>query len=278
MLDYTKHLDKFSERHVGPSKDDVNLMLNELGYSSLSDFTKDVIPASIMSDSDLELKEGVTEQDALKILKSYASQNKNFKSYLGNGYYGTITPGVIKRNILENPGWYTAYTPYQPEVSQGRLEMLMNFQQMIIDLTGMEIANASLLDESTAAAEAMMLAYKYSNRKKNTLCIQNSCQATTGLLLLLCIQSKFQEDTPMHKLDDVLYTGVATATGGRGGKAESDDGRLTTDLSVPKGLGGDDGPGTNPEQMFAAGYAACFIGAMKFVGGQEIADQCDAVL
>ena len=158
MLDYTKHPDKFSERHVGPSKKDVNLMLDELGYSSLSAFTKDVIPASIISDSDLKLKKGVSEQDALKILKSYASKNKNFKSYLGNGYYGTITPGVIKRNILENPGWYTQYTPYQAEIAQGRLEALLNFQTMISDLTGMDIANASLLDEATAAAEAMSMA------------------------------------------------------------------------------------------------------------------------
>ena len=165
MNDYTKHPDKFSQRHVGPSDDDVILMLNELGYSSLSEFTKEVIPESIMFDSKLNLDEGVGEQEALKILKSYASKNKNHKSYLGNGYYGTITPGVIKRNILENPGWYTQYTPYQAEIAQGRLEALLNFQTMISDLTGMDMANASLLDEATAAAEAMTMSAEINKRK-----------------------------------------------------------------------------------------------------------------
>ena len=153
MNDYTKHPDKFSQRHVGPSDDDVVLMLKELGYSSLSDFTKDVIPNSILSNSDLDINEGVSEQEALQLLKSYASKNTIYKSYLGNGYYGTITPGVIKRNILENPGWYTQYTPYQAEIAQGRLEALLNFQTMVSDLCGMDIANASLLDEATAAAD-----------------------------------------------------------------------------------------------------------------------------
>jgi len=169
MNDYTKHPDNFSQRHVGSSNKDVNLMLDELGYSSLSDFTRDVIPDSIMSNSNLNLKQGVSEQEALQLLKSYASKNKNFKSYLGNGYYGTITPGVIKRNILENPGWYTQYTPYQAEIAQGRLEALLNFQTMISDLTGMDIANASLLDEATAAAEAMSMACNALRGKRSTL-------------------------------------------------------------------------------------------------------------
>ena len=157
MNDYAKHPDIFTKRHIGPSDDDVGLMLNELGFSSMSEFINNVIPDSIVFNSSLKVGDGVGEQEALKILKSYASKNKTFKSYLGNGYHGTITPGVIKRNILENPGWYTQYTPYQAEIAQGRLEALLNFQTMISDLTGMDIANASLLDEATAAAEAMSL-------------------------------------------------------------------------------------------------------------------------
>ena len=114
----------------------------------MSEFINNVIPDSIVFNSNLKVGDGVSEQEAIKILKSYASKNKVFKSFLGNGYHGTITPGVIKRKILENPGWYTQYTPYQAEIAQGRLEALLNFQTMISDLTGMDIANASLLDLS----------------------------------------------------------------------------------------------------------------------------------
>ena len=158
MTKYTNHPDIFTQRHVGLSDDDVISMLDELGFSSMSEFINNVIPDSIVFNSNLKVGDGVSEQEAIKILKSYASKNKVFKSFLGNGYYGTITPGVIKRNILENPGWYTQYTPYQAEIAQGRLEALLNFQTMISDLTGMDIANASLLDEATAAAEAMSMA------------------------------------------------------------------------------------------------------------------------
>ena len=179
MNDYTKHPDKFTQRHVGPSDDDVVFMLNELGYPSLSEFTKAVIPKSIMFDSKLNLDEGVGEQEALQILKSYASQNKNYKSYLGNGYFGTITPGVIKRNILENPGWYTQYTPYQAEIAQGRLEALLNFQTMISDLSGMDIANASLLDEATAAAEAMSMACNALRGKRSTFVLLDDINQQT---------------------------------------------------------------------------------------------------
>ena len=171
MTDYAKHPDIFTKRHVGPSDDDVISMLGELGFSSMSEFINNVIPDSIAFDSNLKVGDGVSEQEAIKILKSYASKNKVFKSYLGNGYYGTITPGVIKRNILENPGWYTQYTPYQAEIAQGRLEALLNFQTMISDLTGMDIANASLLDEATAAAEAMSMACNALRGKRSTIAL-----------------------------------------------------------------------------------------------------------
>ena len=171
MSKFTKHPDIFTERHVGPSDDDVASMLDELGFPSMSEFINNVIPDSIAFTSDLEIGDGAGEQEALKILKSYASKNKILKSYLGNGYHGTITPGVIKRNILENPGWYTQYTPYQAEIAQGRLEALLNFQTMISDLSGMDIANASLLDEATAAAEAMSMACNALRGKRSTIAI-----------------------------------------------------------------------------------------------------------
>ena len=171
MSKYQKHPDIFTERHIGPSDDDIALMLNDLGFSSMSEFINNVIPDSIVLNSRLNVGDGIGEKEALKILKSYASKNKVFKSYLGNGYYGTVTPGVIKRNILENPGWYTQYTPYQAEIAQGRLEALLNFQTMVSDLTGMDIANASLLDEATAAAEAMSMACNALRGKRSTLAI-----------------------------------------------------------------------------------------------------------
>jgi glycine dehydrogenase len=169
----------FSSRHIGPRNQDITNMLKVINCKSIDELIKKTVPSKILFDSPLKLKPGMSEEFN-KINMQLLSLKNNFnKTYIGLGYYGTITPSVILRNILENPGWYTAYTPYQPEVSQGRLEMLMNFQQMIIDLTGMEIANASLLDESTAAAEAMMLAFKQSNKKKFTFCIQNSCHPQT---------------------------------------------------------------------------------------------------
>ena len=169
----------FASRHIGPRNEDLSLMLETINCNSIEDLINKTVPSNILSSSSLNLKPGMSEEFNKTNMQLLSIKNNFRKTYIGMGYYGTITPSVILRNILENPGWYTAYTPYQPEVSQGRLEMLMNFQQMIIDLTGMEIANASLLDESTAAAEAMMLAYKYSNKKKNTFCIQNNCHPQT---------------------------------------------------------------------------------------------------
>ncbi|EKR75248.1 glycine dehydrogenase [Leptospira noguchii str. 2006001870] len=162
----TDPLDTFPRRHIGPDLQQTAEMLKELGLSSVEELINKSVPAGIRLKKSLDLPKASTEHKILQDLKGIASQNQVFRSYIGAGYYSCIIPGVIQRNILENPGWYTAYTPYQAEISQGRLEALLNFQTMIIDLTGLEISNASLLDEGTAAAEAMFLAY--SVRKNET--------------------------------------------------------------------------------------------------------------
>ncbi|MDV2858334.1 aminomethyl-transferring glycine dehydrogenase [Oceanimonas smirnovii] len=156
----------FTGRHIGPSEQEVAAMLAAVGAESLDDLIKQTVPASILNDQPLGIGAPRTEQEALRYLKSLASQNKVCKSYIGMGYHDTHVPLVIQRNVLENPGWYTAYTPYQPEIAQGRLEALLNFQQMTQDLTGLPLASASLLDEATAAAEAMALARRVSKNKK----------------------------------------------------------------------------------------------------------------
>lgn len=156
---------EFVSRHIGPRAADTAAMLQQLGYDSLEALGASVIPDSIKDTSVLELTAGLGEAQALARLKAIAAQNQQFASHIGQGYYGTHTPAPILRNLLENPAWYTAYTPYQPEISQGRLEALLNFQTLISDLTGMEIANASLLDEATAAAEAMTFCQRLSKNK-----------------------------------------------------------------------------------------------------------------
>ena len=157
----------FISRHIGPNATETKHMLRSLGATSLEDFIAKVVPEKIRSKRRLELKPAMPERTALSYLRKAAERNEVFTSMIGMGYYGTVTPKVILRNILENPGWYTAYTPYQAEVSQGRLEALLNFQQMIMDLTGLDIANASLLDEATAAAEAMGMARRVSKSASN---------------------------------------------------------------------------------------------------------------
>src|SRR5687768_9925373 len=151
--------ESFVSRHVGPDENDVAEMLKTLGFQSLDALIDATIPQKIRLRGGLDLPKGMTEPEVLSYLRSMASKNQVFRSFIGMGYSDCITPPVIQRNILENPGWYTAYTPYQAEIAQGRLEALLNFQTVVIDLTGLEIANASLLDEGTAAAEAMYLAY-----------------------------------------------------------------------------------------------------------------------
>lgn len=154
--------DKFENRHIGPSTEDTEKMLGVIGVSSIDELIDNTVPTSIRLNRELEIPEPLTESQFLDFVRHNASQNKIAKSYIGMGYYPTITPPVIQRNILENPGWYTQYTPYQAEISQGRLEALINFQTMIIELTGLPIANASLLDEATAAAEAMIMLFAHS--------------------------------------------------------------------------------------------------------------------
>ena len=156
---------QFVSRHNGPRTHEIESMLNKIGTKSIDSLIEETVPASIRLKKDIDLPAGISEYEYLKSIKKIASKNKIYKSFIGQGYYGTILPPVIQRNILENPSWYTSYTPYQAEISQGRLEALLNFQTMIMDLTKMEIANASLLDESTAAAEAMIMSYNTRSRK-----------------------------------------------------------------------------------------------------------------
>jgi len=157
--------ENFSRRHIGPSTSELNDMLKIIGVKSIEDLLSQTIPEKIRLKSDLDIPDAISEMEFLKEIKKFSTLNRNFKTYIGLGYHDTFTPSVIQRNILENPGWYTAYTPYQPEIAQGRLEALLNFQTMICDLTKMEIANASLLDEGTSAAEAMIM--MYNNRSKD---------------------------------------------------------------------------------------------------------------
>ncbi|MEH1884270.1 aminomethyl-transferring glycine dehydrogenase [Nostoc sp.] len=175
----SQKLSSFVPRHIGPNSDDIQLMLKVLGFPSLDALIDKTVPQTIRLKQPLKLPEAESEYAALVSLKKVANKNQVFRSYIGMGYYDTITPPVIGRNILENPGWYTAYTPYQPEIAQGRLEALLNFQTLIIDLTGLEIANASLLDEATAAAEAMSLSYGVSKNQANAYFVSHDCHPQT---------------------------------------------------------------------------------------------------
>ncbi|MBD2510814.1 aminomethyl-transferring glycine dehydrogenase [Nostoc muscorum FACHB-395] len=175
----SQKLSSFVPRHIGPNSDDIQLMLKVLGFPSLDALIDQTVPQTIRLKQPLKLPEAESEYAALASLKKIAAKNQVFRSYIGMGYYDTITPPVIGRNILENPGWYTAYTPYQPEIAQGRLEALLNFQTLIIDLTGLEIANASLLDEATAAAEAMSLSYGVCKNQANAYFVSDDCHPQT---------------------------------------------------------------------------------------------------
>src|SRR5437879_6463197 len=176
-MEWLKHPDRFVRRHIGPTADDTRQMLKELGYSSLDALMDAAVPANIRLSKPLDLPSGRSEFGILNELRSIAAKNQVFRSFIGMGYHDCITPPVIQRNILENPGWYTPYTPYQAEISQGRLEMLLNFQTMVCDLTGLEIANASLLDEATAAAEAMMMCHRLKHDEdRNVFLVSQNCR------------------------------------------------------------------------------------------------------
>jgi len=178
-----EHHSAFVERHIGPNDAEIAQMLDVVGHASLDGMTDAIVPAKIKSPVPLALPESMTEVQALAKIRAIADKNTVLRSFIGQGYYGTHTPNVILRNILENPAWYTAYTPYQAEISQGRMEALINFQTLCADLTGMEIANASLLDEATAAAEAMTLAKRSAKSKSDTFFVHDAVHPQTLELL-----------------------------------------------------------------------------------------------
>lgn len=178
MATHLPHADRFAARHIGPAKADVQDMVKTLGLNSLDELIEETIPVSILDNQPLKVPESRPEHVVISDLRKIGRQNKLFRSYIGMGYHDTITPRAILRAVLENPSWYTQYTPYQAEISQGRLEALLNFQTAVIDLTGMEIANASLLDEGTAAAEAMMMFFRLT-RKRSKFLVSSNCHPQT---------------------------------------------------------------------------------------------------
>src|SRR5438270_3578943 len=172
-------IDSFARRHIGPNEEEVRAMLRDVGFDSLCALIDATVPKDIRLGRELNLPEAKSEGEALAELLAIAQKNKIARSFIGTGYYDCITPPVIQRNILENPGWYTAYTPYQAEIAQGRLEALLNFQTMITDLTALDIANASLLDEATAAAEAMALCRAAVGGGRSTFFVADNCHPQT---------------------------------------------------------------------------------------------------
>jgi glycine dehydrogenase len=164
-----------NRRHIGPSPEEMAAMLKAIGMESLDELIDETVPAEIRQAKPLDFGMPLSERGALDRLRETANKNRVLTSLIGQGYHGTILPPAIQRNILENPAWYTAYTPYQPEISQGRLEALLNFQTLVADLTGLDIANASLLDEATAAAEAMALAHRVTKSKANAFFVDAQC-------------------------------------------------------------------------------------------------------
>ncbi|MDF2828882.1 MAG: gcvP, partial [Mycobacterium sp.] len=185
------HVPRFADRHIGPDADAVATMLDVIGVASLSELAEKALPAGILDALTTEglapglddLPAPATEEQALAELRERAESNTVAVSMIGQGYFDTLTPAVLRRNILENPAWYTAYTPYQPEISQGRLEALLNFQTMVEDLTGLEVANASMLDEATAAAEAMTLMQRAVKRSVNRLAVDSDVYPQTAAVI-----------------------------------------------------------------------------------------------
>ncbi len=230
----------FVRRHIGPGEEQIAEMLETLGYDSLEALVSAAVPESIVAKEPLALAEAKSERVTLSYLRQMAARNKIFISMIGMGYYGTILPSVILRNVLENPGWYTAYTPYQAEVSQGRLEVLLNFQQMVIDLTGMELANASLLDEATAAAEAMAMSRRICKNKSDVFFVDTDCHPQTvavvktraRLLGITVVVGDPENDLGQHTVFGVLlnYPGSSGAVRDLSGviAAAKEQGALTT--------------------------------------------------
>ncbi|MEE8366344.1 MAG: glycine dehydrogenase, partial [Gammaproteobacteria bacterium] len=201
----------FIRRHIGPGPADESAMLTELGMKSLNELVDKVVPESIQRKKPLAVKTSRSERQVLDQLYLISTRNQLYKSFIGMGYYNTQTPTVIERNLLRNPAWYTAYTPYQAEISQGRLEALLNFQTMISDLTGMEIANASMLDEATSAAEAMTLCQRMSKSKGKVFFVADSCHPQTIAVVsnrALHFGIELVVGDPFKALDDLDLFGV----------------------------------------------------------------------
>ena len=204
----------FIKRHIGTSEEEQKKMLNQLGYKSLDDLINNTVPKKILFKDKLSVGKPNSEYEALRKLRIISKKNQVYSNFIGMGYYGTYTPHVILRNILENPGWYTSYTPYQAEVAQGRLEMLINFQQMITDFTGMDIANASLLDEGTAAAEAMSLSHRINKKESKIVFISKDCHPQTiEVIKTRAAPMKLKviigdEDVDLNKINEDIVCGV----------------------------------------------------------------------
>ncbi len=194
----------FIRRHIGPDEAQTQAMLNDIGAESVDALINEIVPSDIRLADLPNIEDSKTEVKALTDLKAVASLNKVNTTYIGLGYYGTLTPNVILRNVLENPGWYTAYTPYQPEIAQGRLESLLNYQQMCLDLTGLDLASASLLDEATAAAEAMALAKRVSKNKKSNLFFISSDAYPQTIDVVKQRAEMFGFDIIVGETDDVV--------------------------------------------------------------------------
>ncbi|GAA6153645.1 aminomethyl-transferring glycine dehydrogenase [Pseudoteredinibacter isoporae] len=216
------HNDEFISRHIGPNSAQVDAMLAELGLNSVEELIEKTVPNGILKKDELDLADAVSEQTALAEIREIANKNKVFKSYIGMGYHDTYVPNVILRNVLENPGWYTAYTPYQPEIAQGRLEGLINFQQMAMDLTGMEIANASMLDEGTAAAEAMAMCKRQMKKNKsNTFFIDAATHPQTIAVIETRAEHfgfEIKVGNPETDLEGLEYFGVLLQYPGTSGE------------------------------------------------------------
>ena len=207
-MELTFDSEKFYARHIGPRPEDIQIMLRALGLSSLDELAEKIVPPAIRLCDRLDLPAALTENQALAKLKRIAGKNKIYRSFIGAGYHNTFTPAVILRNILENPGWYTQYTPYQPEISQGRLEALLNFQTMVSDLSGFPMANASLLDEATAAAEAMTLCHRVNSGKNCFFVADDVNPATIAVVQTRALPLGFKVicgNADAAKLDDTFF-------------------------------------------------------------------------